>query len=94
MSVLDHRLQVLLDAERLARLEAESRATGRSMGAIVRGAIDLHYARDDESAVRMEAARRLLERAATRTSGREPDWAEAKASFEQEMLDEAELLGF
>lgn len=43
MSRLDHRLQVLLDADRLRRLELRSKATGASVGALVRDAIDVAY---------------------------------------------------
>lgn len=40
---LSHRLQVLLDEERLRRLELRARATGASVGALVRDAIDVAY---------------------------------------------------
>lgn len=43
MSRLDNRLQVLLDDERLRRLEERSRATGASVGSLVREAIDVAY---------------------------------------------------
>lgn len=43
MPGLDHRLQVLIDAERLRRLELRSRATGASVGALVREAIDTTF---------------------------------------------------
>lgn len=85
MSVLEKRLQVLLDADRFARLEAESRSTGRSVGAIVRGAIDLHFAHLGAEATRAAAAHRLLE-LTDATSGAEPDWAETKALLEGSSL--------
>lgn len=44
MSALEHRLQVLINDELKAALERESRATGRSVGAVVREAIEVHYA--------------------------------------------------
>jgi hypothetical protein len=40
---LTRRLQVLLDDERYERLEQRSRATGASVGALVRRAIDESY---------------------------------------------------
>lgn len=43
MPGLEHRLQVLLDAERLRRLELRSKTTGASVGALVRDAIDIAY---------------------------------------------------
>lgn len=43
MPQLTNRLQVLLDDERLRRLELRSRATGASVGALVREAIDIAF---------------------------------------------------
>ncbi len=80
MSALERRLQVLIDDERFARLEAESRGTGRSVGAIVRGAIDVHFAAADGVSVRSSAAHRLLARSIV-PHGVEPDWAESKAAI-------------
>ena len=39
MSVMERRLQLLLDQERFAKVEAEARASGRSVAAIIREAI-------------------------------------------------------
>ena len=43
MSRLDNRLQVLLDDDRLRRLEERAKATGASVGSLVREAIDVAY---------------------------------------------------
>ncbi|GMA33160.1 hypothetical protein [Litorihabitans aurantiacus] len=81
MSLLEKRLQVLLDDERFRRLESESAATGRSVGSIVRSAIDLHFATNGGGDARAAAARRLLEATAAPEAGTEPDWAESKAAI-------------
>lgn len=87
MSALERRLQVLLDEDRYARLEAESRATGRSMGAIVRGAIDLHFDAD------IEAGHRLLERTADPSGEPQVSTAELRDAYEQDLVDKLERLG-
>lgn len=91
MSALERRLQVLLDAERFARLEAESASTGRSIGAIVRTAIDQHFSTASLERTRAAAGRRILAATAT-PSGVEPDWAESKATLvaERELPAETE----
>lgn len=62
MHMLDRRLQVLVDAERYARLEALAQERGTSIGAIVREAIDRGLS--DPSSRRGAAGRRLLSAAA------------------------------
>lgn len=81
MSILERRLQVLIDAERYASLEQESRSTGRSVGSIVRSALDAHFSQRLVVERRARAAERLLARTAE-VSEREPDWAESKAAIE------------
>lgn len=58
MHMLDRRLQVLVDAERYARLEALAKERGTSIGAIVREAIDRGLS--DPASRRADAGRRLL----------------------------------
>lgn len=82
MSVLEKRLQVLIDEERFARLEAESQATGRSIGSIVRDAIDVRLAESNDRVRRRAAGARLLA-ATAEASGREPDWADTKVELEE-----------
>lgn len=72
---LTHRLHVLLDDERLHRLELRSQTTGASVGALVRDAIDIAYPG-------VESDR---ERAAAALLAAEPmpveDWDEMKAEL-------------
>ncbi len=82
MSVLERRLQVLLDQERFDRLSRESAATGRSIGALVREAIDLRYPAEVD--IHMQAARGLLDLAG-RDATPEPDWPEVKAELERDL---------
>lgn len=78
MSTLERRLQVLLDEERFELLAAESRRSGRSVGSIVRSAIDVHFSTAHVAAGRAAAAHRLLSREFT---GSEPDWVQSKAAI-------------
>ncbi len=59
MSMLDHRLQILLDDERYRRVSSLARARGVSVAAIVREAIDRGL--PAEPARRSTAARLLLD---------------------------------
>ena len=59
MSVMERRLQILLDAARFDRVASEAERTGRSVAAVIREAIDLRFP-DDEGAARGAAARALL----------------------------------
>lgn len=81
MSTLSRRTQLLLDEERHRRLEDEARRTGRSIGALVREAIDVRFDLEEQSERRRAAATELLK--APRPSDPEPDWAEV----ERELLD-------
>lgn len=46
---LDHRLQLLLEEEQFSRLAARARAEGRSVGSLVRQAIDMMWFEPDAS---------------------------------------------
>jgi hypothetical protein len=81
MNMLNRRTQVLLDDERYVRLERAARESGRSVGAVIRDAIDAKFAQDDLAQRRRAAADWLL--ALPMPEGPEPDWAVTKA----EMLD-------
>jgi hypothetical protein len=59
MSMLEHRLQILLDEERHTRITAVARQRGVSVATVVREAIDRGVA--DPSDRRRAAGRRLLE---------------------------------
>ncbi|PRY49957.1 ribbon-helix-helix CopG family protein [Knoellia remsis] len=43
MSTLERRIQLLLDQERYERVAAEAEKSGRSVNAVIREAIDVHY---------------------------------------------------
>ena len=82
-------LHVLIDEGRHARLTEESKRTGRSVGDIVRSAIDLHFDEERDRARRAAAARFLL---ATADTGDGPGetWDEmldARARDIEEMLE-------
>jgi predicted DNA-binding protein len=85
MSTLSRRTQLLLDEERHRRLEDEARRTGRSIGALVREAIDVRFDLEEEAERRRTAATELLK--APRPADPEPDWAEV----ERELLDSTAL---
>ncbi|MGQ0480155.1 MAG: CopG family transcriptional regulator [Pseudonocardia sp.] len=76
MAVLTHRLQVLLDEERLARLAREAERRGSSVGNLVREAIDIAFPVDGVS--RGEAARLLLDAEPIEVG----DWTDLKAEIE------------
>ncbi|MBS43345.1 MAG: hypothetical protein CMH83_09335 [Nocardioides sp.] len=55
MSVMERRLQLLLDQARYDRVEAEARASGRSVAAVIREAIDSRFpVGHDQRAAAME----------------------------------------
>lgn len=59
MSPLERRLQILLDEERYRRVAAEADASGRSVAAVIREAIDVRF-RDEGDAARIRSASELL----------------------------------
>jgi predicted transcriptional regulator len=83
MCMLSRRTQLLLDDERYARLSRRARATGQSVAAVIREAIDDKLAADAAGPSRHEAGAWLL--AQPLPAAPEPDWADAK----REMLDDA-----
>jgi hypothetical protein len=89
MSVLERRLQVLVDQRRYSLLEQESKRTGRSVGSIVREALDRHFDVGADQARRAEAAARIL--AYPGDEGPGEDWADMKAAYEADL--ERHILG-
>lgn len=79
MSVLDRRVQLLLDPAQYERLEHEALRTGQSVAAVIRSAVADRLASSD--APKAAAARRLIESADSGQPGE--DWADAKAAIEQ-----------
>lgn len=85
MSIMERRLQLLLDQERYAKVAAEASRSGRSVAAVIREAIDYRFEPRDEDRISAAAAA-FLESA--RASGGEPPYeapAELKASLEREI---------
>jgi hypothetical protein len=78
MSLMERRLQLLLDQARYDLVEAEASRTGRSVAAVIREAIDYRFQDDPEA--RRGAGERLLSRTVT-PDGVEPDWADSKAAL-------------
>jgi predicted transcriptional regulator len=78
-NMLSRRTQILLDDERYGRLERAARESGRSVGAVIRDAIDAKFAQDDLAQRRRAAADWLL--AQPMPEGPEPDWAVTKAQL-------------
>lgn len=78
MSVMEHRMQLLLDEARLTRLREKAQEQGVSVSAVVRAAIDASF-EDDAAQRRAEAGRRFLELAAENVDhepAEEPDAVE------------------
>lgn len=80
MSVMERRLQLLLDAQRYELVSSEAQRSGRSVAAVIREAIDLRFAPDDTER-RMRAARALLDLTATPDSTPGEGPAELKAAY-------------
>jgi hypothetical protein len=74
---MSHRLQVLLDQERLARLNQEAERRGSSVANLVREAIDIAFPAEGLS--RSEAFRLLVEAEPIEVGG----WDDIKAEIEQ-----------
>ena len=89
MSVMERRLQLLLDQQRYALIEREARASGRSVAAVIREAIDVRFA--DDVSLRRAAARRLLATHAEPGSA-EPDWSDVKSDYEAEQATRLESI--
>lgn len=60
MSLLERRLQLLLDQERYARVAGEAERSGRSVAAVIREAIDVRFADEGADARRSEALGKFL----------------------------------
>lgn len=85
MSVLERRLQLLLDAERFARVDGEAKRSGRSVASVIREAIDFRFP-DDGDRRRMAAAEALLSSSETPESGAAEGPAELKELYEQSLV--------
>jgi len=83
MHMLNRRTQLLLDEDRYGRLDRRARATGQSVAAVIREAIDQKLGEGDEALARREAGTGLLSQPTSDTP--ELAWAESKRA----MLDAA-----
>jgi hypothetical protein len=82
MSVLERRVQILVEPEQYSELEREAARTGRSVASLIRESIADHLAGLRSS--RSAAAERLLA-SADSTGTPEDDWGVTKAAMEQEL---------
>lgn len=80
MSALERRVALLLDAARHDALVREASATGRSVGSLIREAIDLRYQAAGDG--RATAAAQLLAMTHDPGGETEPDWLETKGQLE------------
>lgn len=84
MSLLEKRLQLLLDADRYAKVSREAERSGRSVAAVIREAIDLRFPAVGVD-VRMAAAIELLALDPGPGIGEGPE--ELKAIYETERTE-------
>lgn len=91
MSLMERRLQLLLDQHRYDLVAGEAQRSGRSVAAVIRESIDRRFDNDDQR--RMAGARRFLELTAEPDEGPAEEWADIKASFDQEISDRLERAG-
>lgn len=77
MSVMEKRLQLLLDQHRWELVSREAERTHRSVASVIREAIDVHFADQEAVQRRQEAMGRFLELVAEEP-GPEQSWAEIK----------------
>jgi chromosomal replication initiation ATPase DnaA len=81
---LDRRLQLLIDEDCWSMLETEAKRESMTVAAVVRQAIDDHFAGNMRR--RAEAGRRLLAMSENPTPGEtEPSWAEIKRAMEEDL---------
>ena len=84
MSVLERRLQLLLDAERYALVADEAQRTSRSVSAVIREAIDVRFSSSGDQA-RRAAAAQLLALSAHPGAGVGEGPAELKEAYAREI---------
>lgn len=82
MPEMEHRLQLLLDRRRYERVAREARASGRSVAAVIREAIDARYfPGGPERAAALQEFLGLSES----PQGRGEGWADIKHDLEAEL---------
>ena len=82
MSVLDRRVQILVNPEQYAELEREAQRAGRSVASLIRQSIDDHLAGQRSS--RSAAAERLLS-SADPVGTQQDDWETTKEALERDL---------
>ena len=83
MAVMDRRFQVLLDEARYARIAGEAERTGRSVGALIRDAIDVCYPAGDETRIRVAGELLALSTTPESAPGEGPD--ELKSAWSEHL---------
>ncbi len=78
MSILERRLQILLDQARYSKVEEEAARSGRSVAAVIREAIDLRFA--PGASARSAAAADFLAMTGSPTEPGE-EWSDAKSAM-------------
>jgi hypothetical protein len=81
MSVMEKRLQLLLDADRFRLVHSEATRSGRSVAAVIREAIDYRFSGTDERSAGLQAFLDLTEQPA----GAGLDWATIKSSLDDDL---------
>lgn len=85
MSVMERRLQLLLDQARYDRVAQAATSSGRSVSAVIRDAIDVAYPPGDDA--RRQALREFLTMTIP-AAGRGESWAEIKREMEDALEEE------
>ena len=83
MSLMERRLQILLDNERYERISNEAERSGRSVASVIREAIDLCFPTGDTA--RIASAGSLLSLTAEPAPGRGEGPDELKKLYEDEL---------
>lgn len=83
---MERRLQLLLDQDRYDRVAAEAERTGRSVAAVIRGAIDDCLPGDADA--RVAALGNFLDRTEGRVDEPGESWDDIKAGLERRLDEE------
>lgn len=84
MSVMERRLQLLLDQERYDRVAAEAASRGASVASVIREAIDVAFPAAD--AERWRVLGELLDETAV-AGAEEPTWDSTRALMEADLAE-------
>lgn len=84
VSVLEKRLQLLLDAHRYALVNDEATRSGRSVASVIREAIDVRFEQAEAQARRSAALQEFLHLVAEHP-GPDEDWRTIKARLDEDL---------